>query len=103
MSLPDPLRTPALEVSDPEVSDTVAFGDFVDHTGPKAIELATLLLGDSVEAELLVRHCYRQAWLERELLADLPRARISRRAWFLACVRDAAPQWSLAPERPLAT
>ncbi|MXG91768.1 hypothetical protein [Nocardioides flavescens] len=81
--------------------ETTEFAVFVDLTAPKALELATLLLGDVVEAEHLVRHCYRQAWLERELLADLPHARISPRAWFLANVRDAAPQWSLASVRPL--
>jgi len=81
--------------------ETASFGEFVDLTAPKAMELATLLLGDAAEAEHLVRHCYQQAWRERELLDDLPHARISPRAWFLACVRDAAPRWSLTSVRPL--
>lgn len=101
MSMPGRFPTPAAAAADDTADDTASFGEFVDLTGPKALELATLLLGDAVEAEQLVRHCYRRAWLERELLADLPRVRISQRAWFLACVRDAAPQWPLAAVRPL--
>jgi DNA-directed RNA polymerase specialized sigma24 family protein len=101
MSMPSGFRTPADDSSPGSSSEAASFGEFVDLTAPKALELATLLLGDAVEAEQLVRHCYRQAWVERELLADLPRVRISQRAWFLACVRDAAPRWSLAAVRPL--